>query len=92
MKKILILILFAMLVLVSCRTVTAEPEPVDIGPAVQLLFDARPDDSSFRIKDVNNFADAVENSATYLMAWELWENYAISLEDYLKILRDTNLD
>jgi len=91
MKKILFLFLLVLAVLVSCRTeYYADPEPVDLAPSVQLLFDSRPKDELFKVKEVKTFSDAVDNSATYLMAWQLWETYAISLEDYLKILRDAS--
>lgn len=90
MKKAAILFMILMFVLISCRTeYYADPEPIDLGPSVEMLFDSRPKDELFKIKEVKTYSDAVDNSATYLMAWQLWESYAISLEDYLKIIRDT---
>lgn len=79
-------------VLVSCATPVADQkEPVDFKPSIQMLFDARPDNSQLRIKDVLTLEDIVDNSATYLKAWNLWESYALSLEDYLVKLESMTL-
>jgi len=89
MKRPMLLLFVILVVLVSCRTEHfVTPEPVNLGPSVQMLFDSRPKDELFQVKDVKDVADIVDNSATYLMAWELWESYALSLEDYIVFVRD----
>jgi len=92
MKNALWLVL-ALVLLVSCRTPVAESkEPVDLRPSMQLLFDSRPKDSEIRIvEDVKTLDDIIDNSASYLMAWELWEVYAESLEQYIKKIGDMEL-
>ena len=93
MKRVILIIAIALvLLLTGCKT-TAEQkvEPIDYGPGIELLFDSRPDnDRLYIIEEVKTVDDIVSNSATYLMAWELWEVYAESLEDYLNIIRNNN--
>ena len=92
MKTVLWLVL-ALLVLVSCKTPVAEQkEPVDFKPSMQILFDSRPKDSEIPIvEDVKTLDDIIDNSASYLMAWELWEVYAESLEQYIQKIGDMDL-
>ena len=79
-------------VLVSCATPVADQkEPVDLKPSINMLFDARPDNNNFRFKDVLSLDDVIDNSAEYLKAWNLWESYALSLEDYLVKLESMTL-
>lgn len=92
MKRIVPFVLLISLLFVSCKsveTVYVEPEPLDIGPSIQLLFDARPDDSKLLIKSSpETVYDILENSNVYLKAWENWKNYSTSLEDYLRTLQE----
>lgn len=85
-KNILVIVIVCLMVLVGCKTsepVTV-PEPIDIEPSMTILFDSRPDNSKINIiTDVQTVEDVVLNSAQYLKAWELWENYAISLEEFI---------
>ena len=93
-KKWLVGLLCVLCVLVvSCRhteTVVQEPEPIDLGPSMQVLFDTRPDNSKLEIvQDVQTLDDVILNSAAYLKAWELWENYSDSLEAYIRKIGET---
>lgn len=92
MKRIVSFVLLVSLLFVSCRsveTVYVEPEPLDIGPSIQMLFDARPDDSKLVIKSSpETVYDILENSNVYLTAWENWKTYSTSLEDYLRTLKE----
>lgn len=92
MKRIVPFVLLVSLLFVSCKsveTVYVEPEPLDIGPSIQLLFDARPDDSKLVIKSSpETVYDILENSNEYLTAWGNWKNYSTSLEDYLRTLQE----
>ena len=86
MKKA-ITIIIAVLLLVSCKT--SEPavqvEPIDIAPSMEILFDARPDNSKLNIiTDIKTIEDIVHNSAEYVKAWEEWETYAYTLEDFIE--------
>ena len=85
-KNILVIVIVCLMLLVGCKTsgpVTV-PEPIDIEPSMTILFDSRPDNSKINIiTDVQTVEDVVLNSAQYLKAWELWENYAISLEEFI---------
>ena len=86
MKKYSVVILMIGLVLLTgCRTTEqAKPEPINIKPSMEILFDARPDDNKIDIiLEIKSIEDIVYNSAEYLKAWELWETYALSLEEYL---------
>lgn len=93
MKRIVHFVLLISLLFVSCKsveTVYVEPEPLDIGPSFQLLFDARPDDSKLVIKSSpETVYDILENSNVYLTAWENWKTYSETLESYLEKLRET---
>ena len=91
-KRLILALFLCAFFLVSCATPVAEKkEPVDLAPSITMLFDARPDNSQLRIKDVSNISDIVDNSAEYLMAWNLWEAYAASLEEYLVNLEGMTL-
>ena len=93
-STILVILLLAVILLAGCRTTEApEVEPIDYGPGIELLFDTRPNNNElYIIEDVKTIDDIVSNSATYLMAWELWEVYAESLEDYLNTIRNLQRD
>lgn len=88
MKKFfLLMFLIMVLLLTGCRTtetVYIEPEPIDIQPSLEILFDSRPDNNRIEIVvDITTIDDIVFNSAQYLKAWEQWETYALGLEEYL---------
>lgn len=93
MKRIVPFVILVSLLVVSCKsveTVYVEPEPLDIGPSIQVLFDARPDDSKLVIKpSPETVYDLMENSNVYLTAWENWKTYSKALESYLEKLRGT---
>ena len=89
MKKInvFVALLCVLLVLVSCKHTEQiqEVEPIDLGPSMEILFDSRPDNTKLDIiLEVQTLDDILLNSAEYLKAWELWENYSDSLEDYIR--------
>lgn len=93
-KKWILWLLCVLLLLVSCKTapVTEQKEPVDLKPSITMLFDTRPKDENFKIiEDVQTLDDIIDNSAAYLMAWELWEVYAESLERYIVNIGDLEL-
>lgn len=90
-RAVVILVVLLLILLTGCKSTyqEAEEQKIDYGPGIQILFDSRPDNDKLEIiEDVKTIDDIVLNSATYLMAWELWEGYAESLEDYLVIIRD----
>lgn len=92
-KYIVIILVLAVILLTGCKHTEQKVEPIDYGPGIELLFDTRPDNNRlYIIEDVKTVDDIVSNSATYLMAWELWEVYAESLEDYLNTIRNLNND
>ena len=74
--------------LISCST--TEVQAPDISLIVDPVLMQRPDNSQLRIKNgpILELQDVVHNSAQYMMAWELWENYADSLEKTLTVVRD----
>ena len=81
-------------VLTGCKTSekVVTPEPMDISPQKEILFDARPDDQKYDIiLDVQTIEDVVHNSGQYLKAWEQWETYALGLEDFINEI-DSLLD
>lgn len=88
MKKInvLVALLCILCVFVSCKhTEQIQEDPIDLGPSMQVLFDSRPDNTKLNIiVEVQTIDDVLLNSAEYLKAWELWENYSDSLEDYIR--------
>lgn len=92
-KKWIVGLLCVLCVLVvSCKHTQEiqEPEPIDLGPSMQVLFDSRPDNSKLEIvQDVQTLDDVILNSAAYLKAWELWENYSDSLEAYIRKIGET---
>lgn len=92
-KKWIVGLLCVLCVLVvSCKHTQEiqKPEPIDLGPSMQVLFDSRPDNSKLEIvQDVQTLDDVILNSAAYLKAWELWENYSDSLEAYIRKIGET---
>lgn len=91
--KVVLWLLCVLLLLVSCKSSEpVQPEPVDLTPSINMLFDSRPKNEDLRIvEDVKTIDDIIDNSATYLMAWELWESYAYSLEDYIDYIGGLSL-
>ncbi len=90
-RTVIVISVVLLLLLTGCKSTYQESEEqkIDYGPGIQILFDSRPNNDKLEIiEDVQTIDDIVLNSATYLMAWELWEGYAESLEDYLVIIRD----
>ena len=86
-KAVFILLLAVVFVLTGCKTsetVAVTPEPIDIEPQKQILFDTRPDNFKYDIiLDVQTIDDVVHNSGQYLQAWEQWETYALGLEEFI---------
>ena len=77
MKRLIPLIV-AMLLLVSCTTTGSR---LDLEPIVDPVLQMRPDNSQLVIKtDVVDVYDVVENSTQYLLAWQMWQGYAETLE------------
>ena len=86
-KRVMILGLLCLLcVLVSCKSAEVQkPEPIDLHPSMEILFDSRPDNSRLEIiTDIQTIDDILLNSAAYMKAWELWETYSESLETYIR--------
>lgn len=64
---------------ISCSTT----KTIDIDEIVQPVLAQRPDNSTLEIfpGPIYELKDVVANMHTYLSAWELWQNYAESLEE-----------
>lgn len=85
-KSFFILCIVMVLVLTGCKTsetVAVTPEPIDIKPQKQILFDSKPKNDYDIILDVQTIDDVVHNSGQYLKAWQQWETYALGLEDFI---------
>lgn len=84
-RVFLIVLVISVFLLAGCKSTdqVVKPEPIDIKPSLEVLFDARPDNNNIKLIDINTIDDIVFNSAQCLKAWELWETYALGLEDYL---------
>lgn len=88
-KSFFILCIVVVLVLTGCKTsetVAVTPEPIDIKPQKQILFDSKPKNDYDIILDVQTIDDVVHNSGQYLKAWQQWETYALGLEDFINEL------
>ena len=88
-KALFILCVVVVLVLTGCKTsetVAVTPEPIDIKPQKQILFDTKPKNDYNIILDVQTIDDVVHNSGQYLKAWQQWETYALGLEDFINEL------
>lgn len=88
-KALFILCVVVVLVLTGCKTsetVAVTPEPIDIKPQKQILFDSKPKNDYDIILDVQTIDDVVHNSGQYLKAWQQWETYALGLEDFINEL------
>lgn len=88
-KSFFILCIVVVLVLTGCKTsetVAVTPEPIDIKPQKQILFDTKPKNDYDIILDVQTIDDVVHNSGQYLKAWQQWETYALGLEDFINEL------
>jgi len=93
MKKGIFIVLIAVLLLLAgCRSVeyiTVEPEPIDIEPQKQMIFDTKPDNSSYKlILEIRTVEDIVHNSGEYFRAWTDWETYALSLEEFIEKVQE----
>lgn len=88
-KSFFILCIVVVLVLTGCKTsetAVVTPEPIDIKPQKQILFDTKPKNDYDIILDVQTIDDVVHNSGQYLKAWQQWETYALGLEDFINEL------
>lgn len=88
-KALFILCIVVVLVLTGCKTsetVAVTPEPIDIKPQKQILFDTKTKNDYDIILDVQTIDDVVHNSGQYLKAWQQWETYALGLEDFINEL------
>lgn len=92
MRKAIVFLVVLLLVLTGCKsTEVVEEQKIDYGPGIQILFDSRPNNDKLEIiENVQTIDDVILNSTTYLKAWEMWEVYAESLEDYLVIIKNTS--
>lgn len=72
---------------ISCSTTKTEVVPVeiDLTDVVDPVLMQRPDNSVLQIHPgpIFDIMDVIENSETYLYAWEMWEDYATLLEGTL---------
>lgn len=80
----------------SCTTTKVEKVteyvtvPVDITDVVEPVYRIRPDNSDLQIADeIRDFTDILNNSATYLRAWLMWQTYAEALEDVITSIEET---
>lgn len=89
------LLLFLCL-LMSCSTTKTEYVYVktDISDVVEPVLAQRPDNSVLKINNdqILQLVDVIENSEQYMYAWEMWENYAVLLEDTLVSVKDRLAD
>lgn len=77
--------------LASCSTTEPAATQIDIRPDVQRLFDARPNNEQIDLipaDEIDTIMEIVWNSHQYQMAWERWEDYAVTLEDYISGLSE----
>ena len=96
MKKVcfLFFVLFSLLCfsLISCSTTKTEAVPVeiDLTDVVDPVLMQRPDNSTLKIHPgpIFELMDVIENSETYLYAWEMWEDYANLLEGTLVSVKE----
>ena len=93
MKKGIFIVLIAVVVLLAgCRSVeyiTVEPEPIDIEPQKQMIFDTKPDNHKYNlVLEIRTVEDIVHNSGEYFRAWTDWETYALSLEDFIEKVQE----
>lgn len=87
--------LFTVLLLSCClfmscsSTKTVEPQ-IDLTNIIDPILSQRPDNNSVTVKagPILELADVVANSVQYMKAWEMWENYADTLEKTLISVRD----
>ena len=88
LRLLLLLCLLCAFSFISCST--AKVECPDITNLVDPVLMQRPDNSQLTVVTgpILEMKDVVHNSSQYLMAWELWENYADSLEKTLIVVRD----
>ena len=78
--------------LISCSTTKTEAVPVeiDLTDVVDPVLLQRPDNSVLKIHPgpIFDIMDVIENSETYLYAWEMWEDYATLLEGTLVSVKE----
>ena len=83
---------FSLFFCTSCQTkVVTEyvPMEMDLTDVINPVLEQRPDNSSIIINEKPDTLLAVmENSASYLYAWEMWQAYADSLEQTLTIVQE----
>ena len=93
---IFFVVLLSLFGLSSCTTTKVEKVteyvtvPVDIADVVAPVYKVRPDNTAFEIaEDVKDLTDVLNNSATYLKAWMMWQTYAEALEDVILRIEET---
>lgn len=64
------------------------PVEIDIKDIVDPVLQQRPDNSLLKIHTTEplRLIQQLENGATYFYAWEMWQNYAESLEQTIDVI------
>jgi len=102
MKNKACMVLFILFLLLLCSftscATTTDPQLVEVSVPVLMDIDIkdltepvlrqRPDNSLLKINTgpVLEMTDVIENSAVYLYAWNMWQNYAEALEKTLDVI------
>ena len=76
----------------ATRTITRTEyvtQPIDIRSAVEPVYSLRPDNGELEFADIVGIEEVVSNSAEYLRAWKLWQNYAEALEGVITDIEET---
>lgn len=80
--------LFLALALSFAFTSCSTTKTIDIAEITEPVLAQRPDNSTLEIfpGPIYELKDVVANMHTYLTAWELWQNYAESLEQTIEVI------
>lgn len=63
------------------------PVYIDLSEIVEPVLSMRPNNANYAVKtgtDIKNLFDLMNNSISYMTAWEDWQNYATALEKTLR--------
>jgi len=91
-KACCILCMLSLCLLCSCATRTEyievpTPVEIDLTDVVDPVLERRPDNSTIQVNtDVKDILDVMENAASYMYAWEMWQEYAELLESTLLLV------
>lgn len=86
--KVFCFLLLALLFVFGCTGCTTTKETIDLQDVVRPVLEQRPDNATLEVYATTDIWSTIHNMNTYFHAWEMWQGYAESLEDTIKVIEE----